>query len=443
MADSIAVLSPVDRVTSAGASVSGAKLKFYVAGTSTPLPVFADQDLTVPLGATVYCDSDGFPVTSDGGTTKTAIFTGAASYKVIVTDADDVALITLDNLRGATDTSAFSGGGEVNQSVPVVAKSSSYTFDEDTDNGKLFDFTTTGGDCTGTLPSAIDAGDGYYVGLRHNGTANELIIETVSSQTIRHLGAATDALALTGRGETIWLASDGANWVAYGYVPPLISAKVILTIADRLSAPPVTPVAGARYILTSSPSGAWSSFAEHDIVESDGSGSWVRRTPPTDCGWIAYVQDEDANYQYRGSAWVAFAHAASDTLAGVLEIADVTEMEAGTATDKAVTPGRQHRHPLHPKAWALVAGTGASIIADQGFDSVSDDGSGLLTMTMTTAMANTNYIVAPGAEYDSGNSIVVSILTKTTTTFRARGRVAASNAAADPDNYSFIVMGDQ
>jgi hypothetical protein len=441
MADSIAVLSPVDRVTSAGASVSGAKLKFYVAGTSTPLPVFADQDLTVPLGATVYCDSDGFPVTTEGGTTKTAIFTGAASYKVIVTDADDVTLITLDNLRGATDTSAFSGDGEVNQSVPVVAKSASYTVLE-ADNGKLFDFTTTGGDCTATLPSAIDVGDGFYVGLSHNGTANELIIETVSSQTIRHIGATTDALSLTGLGETIWLASNGANWKAFGYVPPLISARGIITIADRLSAPPVTPVAGARYILTAAPSGAWSSFAEHDIVESDGSGSWIRRTPPTDCGWIAFVQDEDANYQYRGSAWVAFAHAASDTLAGLIEIATVAEMEAATATDKAVTPGTQHRHPLSPKAWGLVAGSGASITSDHGFDSVSDDGTGLITLTMTTAMANANYAVSAMPDFDGSGACVANTFTKTTTTFRVRVR-NLSASAADPDAYNVFVMGDQ
>jgi hypothetical protein len=252
MTDSVAVLSVADRITANSASVPGAKLKFYQSETSTPLTVYSDAALTVPLGTTVYCDSDGYPVTTFNGSTKTLIYTGATLYKVEITDADDVSIVTMDKVRGALDTSSFSGGGEVQQRVPVVAKSSSFSVSAPDDNGTLFDVNCTGGDAAVTFPSAITAGADFYFGVRHNGTANEVINETVSSQTIRHFGAATDALALTGRGETVWFASDGANWVVYSYAPALINnTPGVIVIADRLSAPPVTPASGARYLLTS------------------------------------------------------------------------------------------------------------------------------------------------------------------------------------------------
>lgn len=395
MTDSVAVLSVADRITANSAFVPGAKLKFYQSETSIPLTVYADAALTVPLGTTVYCDSDSYPVTTFNGSTKTLIYTGATFYKVEITDADDVPLVTMDKVRGALDTSSFSGGGEVQQRVPVVAKSSSFSVSAPDDNGTLFDVNCTGGDAAVTFPSAITAGADFYFGVRHNGTANAVINETVSSQTIRHFGAATDALPLTGRGETVWFASDGANWAADGYAPALINnTPGVIVIADRLSAPPVTPAAGARYLLTSSPSGAWSSFSEHDIVESDGSGAWIRRTPPTDCGWIAYVQDEDLHYARIGSAWEALVQK---------DMASQADMETGTSLTKIVNPGVQKHHPLHPKAWG-VAGLTGNLLAGSGIASLTDTGVGQLGVTLTTAMSSANYPVLV-SNFETGSTV--------------------------------------
>lgn len=46
--------------------------------------------------------------------------------------------------------------------------------------------------------------------------------------------------------------------------------------------------------------------------------------------------------------------AASDTVAGVIELADQAEQEAGSATNRAVVPGRQQFHPSAVKGWAYV-----------------------------------------------------------------------------------------
>lgn len=101
MLDSVAIFDPGFRVTDAnGDPVSGAKLKFYNAGTSTPKEVFANDALSTSLGSTVTCDSGGYP-TSDGST-KTMVYVGTADYKLVITTSADVTIATHDNPQGAS-----------------------------------------------------------------------------------------------------------------------------------------------------------------------------------------------------------------------------------------------------------------------------------------------------------------------------------------------------
>src|SRR5580765_8099654 len=109
MTDAIAVLPPGFRVTDdeTGAPVSGAKIKFYSAGTTTPLTVYSIYGLSSSLGSTVYTDSLGTPVASQGSNTAVMVYTGTAAYKVVITTSDDDTILTLDNIKGALDTSTF------------------------------------------------------------------------------------------------------------------------------------------------------------------------------------------------------------------------------------------------------------------------------------------------------------------------------------------------
>lgn len=72
-----------------------------------------------------------------------------------------------------------------------------------------------------------------------------------------------------------------------------------IVISRSVSTPPASPTEGDRYIVGTSPTGAWSSFVD-DIVEWNGS-SW-EVTDPSE-GIIVWVSDEDLLYQHNGTSW--------------------------------------------------------------------------------------------------------------------------------------------
>ncbi len=82
--------------------------------------------------------------------------------------------------------------------------------------------------------------------------------------------------------------------------------------------------------------------------------------------------------------------AASDTAAGVIEIAIQSEMEAGTDTARAVVPGRQHYHPSAAKAWVNCDNSGANT-ASYNVSSVTDVATGRAQANLTNSMSSANY----------------------------------------------------
>lgn len=305
MPDSGFVFSPAFRVATADMEVvAGGSLEFYLAGTNTATNVYSDSTLSTSLGSVVYLDSGGHPVASSGSSTKVIVYTGSALVKIIVKDADGATLATYDNVRCAQDTSALSGGGSDGGVEAVASKTADFTVTTD-DDGKLFVCDPTGGAFTGTLPSAVTAGDGFEVSFRHGGTTttNAVVVASVTSQAIARGATTSTRIALKRGGETVRLVSNGATWVCYGDTPSDIT-EFPIRIVDRLTAPPASPAAGAFYIINGTPTDEWSAYAQHDLMQADGGGNWIRHRPYTDCGWIAYLQDEDLLVQYRGSAWV-------------------------------------------------------------------------------------------------------------------------------------------
>jgi len=334
MLDSTTVFDPGFRVTDAnGDPVSGAKLKFYNSGTSTPKTVYADSALTVSLGSTVTCDSGGYP-TSDGST-KVLIWTGTASYKIVVTDASDATIATHDGITGAI-SSASLGGGMTEWETPVSSLATD-TVLTTTSYGKLIQADPTGGAFTVTIPSAVTAGDGARIGVRHNGTANQVKIATQGGQTIKLPGNATSSgYALTGRGHSVWVVSDGANWSLDLETRPI--GTRLITITSRETAAPASPTPGARYIVDGTPTGTWLAlgFTTQDIAEADGQGSWIRYSPTTNCGWLAYSVSDSAFYAFKASAWVVqsgmSAPSSSAIKVAVFEDQKANGTAGGTAT---------------------------------------------------------------------------------------------------------------
>lgn len=68
-----------------------------------------------------------------------------------------------------------------------------------------------------------------------------------------------------------------------------------------------------------------------------------------------------------------------------------TEMEAGSAADRIVTPAIQHYHPGHPKAWVKGTIADATLAASYGVTSITDNGTGDFTVTWSTAFTNAQY----------------------------------------------------
>jgi hypothetical protein len=444
MVDAVQIFSPGYRVTdnSTGAPVSGAKIKFFNAGTSTPKTVYSDSGLSSSLGSVVYCDSLGTPVASEGSSTAVMVYTGTAAYKCTITTSADVTIKSLDNIKGALDTSTFLTTGSTSTlTQPVVTKTGDYTVVA-ADRSKLIECNTTGGQFTLTLTAAATLGDNFSVKIRNSGTANQFIL--AASQNIAFEGQTFTARAFK-IGEGAEIICDGTGFKIVGHTPPLMSSQnpAVITIADRVTADPGSPTAGARYIVAT----GYGSYSTGDIIESNGS-SFNKYTPPANCGWIAYVQDEFLYYRYIDNLWRV--ETATDTTSGTVELASQAEMEAGTSVSfVAVTPGRQKYHPGHPKAGGNFDGSGTPAFrsGDYGMGAITDGGTGIYTLALDTAFSGTEYWAAAWSrEAAVGSDLSVcsafSAATKTTSAFQTHVGNPETNSLHDSTETGISLWGD-
>lgn len=254
MTDSTRVFDPGFRVTdSNGDPVSGAKIKFYAATTTTPRTVYSDSGLSSSLGSTVYCGSDGVPVASQGSSTEVLVYTGTTAYKVVITDSSDVEILTFDNVKGALDTSGFlTTSSTTTLSQPMVVKTSDYTIVAG-DRGKVINANPTGGNITLTMTAATTLGDGFSVKIKHSGTANTVTLST--SQTFAYQGITATTLILN-VGETAEIICDAAAFhlvtgisapvipPPQGYLTPTSATPVITTDVTSATAVYYTPDVG-------------------------------------------------------------------------------------------------------------------------------------------------------------------------------------------------------
>jgi hypothetical protein len=98
--------------------------------------------------------------------------------------------------------------------------------------------------------------------------------------------------------------------------------------------------------------------------------------------------------------------AASDTVAGIVELATTAETQTGTDATRAVTPaGLSATSPI--KAWATFNGTTATLIASSNVASVTRNGTGDYTVTFTNAISDANYCVT-GSTIDINTFAVIS-----------------------------------
>jgi hypothetical protein len=132
--------------------------------------------------------------------------------------------------------------------------------------------------------------------------------------------------------------------------------------------------------------------------------------------------------------------AASDTQAGVIEVAIQSEMETGSSTTLAVTPGRQQYHPSAAKVWGQASASG-TLIVGYNVTSITDTGTGVATVVVGTDFSTDNVAVsdvvsAVGTLFSKING------TPTTSSF-AIIATTADGTPTDPDRYMFCAFGDQ
>src|SRR5438876_1936649 len=96
------------------------------------------------------------------------------------------------------------------------------------------------------------------------------------------------------------IAAQAQKHVTHNEAIRALDALVQLMVLDKdLASPPGSPADGDRYIVASSPTGAWAGQAGKVAAYQD--GAWAFFTPRE--GWLAWVADEDKLYFHDGSAW--------------------------------------------------------------------------------------------------------------------------------------------
>lgn len=147
-----------------------------------------------------------------------------------------------------------------------------------------------------------------------------------------------------------------------------LDAIVHLSVVDRsLSAPPGSPVEGARYLVAASPTGSWSGHTGAIAAWQD--GAWAFHTPRQ--GWTAWVADEAMLIAFNGSSWVDVGASASVPLLGINGTADTTNrLVVKSAASLFDNVGNGHQHKINK----AVAADTASLLFQTGFSGRAEMG---------------------------------------------------------------------
>lgn len=170
-------------------SGDGWKLNFYSTLTTTRKDTFSDNGLTTANANPVVADSSG---------RFGDIFLESGTYRVILTDANDVEISDSDPVDGA-----------IGASGAVDEKTAAYTITID-DATKIIAVDASSGAITITLLAAATAGDGFEVTVKKtDSSANPVTVDGNGSETID--GATTYVLGV--QHESVTVRSDASNWL--------------------------------------------------------------------------------------------------------------------------------------------------------------------------------------------------------------------------------------
>lgn len=166
------------------------------------------------------------------------------------------------------------------------------------------------------------------------------------------------------------------------------------------------------------------------------------------------VNESGTSKKASGTQLAAFTSpAASDTVAGLIEIATQAEQETGTDTTRAVTPGRQQYHPSAAKFWVKWTANSTTILVSYNMTSIADTAVGDADGTIATDFSSADWTLnvstfdttngwdaeeCQGSGANAGAAGTFGVLCSTITD----GGTAVCSLT-DPDNWFVTGFGDQ
>lgn len=120
---------------------------------------------------------------------------------------------------------------------------------------------------------------------------------------------------------------------------------------------------------------------------------------------VTLAAGDQVLYHYDGTTVRGYISKADGTAVVAPSVATQAEQVTGTDITKMVTPGRQQYHKSSVKSWLRFNGTGtAAINGSYNITSITDDGTGIYTITLDVDHADQNYAIAGACKTTSDAS---------------------------------------
>jgi hypothetical protein len=201
-----------------GVPQTGAKIYHYRATTTTALIVWQDSGETVPHPQPVVCDGGGF--------VPLIYVDDTFNWKTVVTTSADVILpqYNFDNLSKAEADASALGFAPVLLEWTQVTSAGSPVALVPGDAGKGYEGDTTGGNITFNLPSAASVGNGKGFAYKKTAGSNSIILASFGAELIE---GSTSDYTIGFFNQTVYIISNGANWLAFAIVgDPILAARL-------------------------------------------------------------------------------------------------------------------------------------------------------------------------------------------------------------------------
>ncbi|WP_417767414.1 DUF2793 domain-containing protein [Stappia sp.] len=203
------------------------------------------------------------------------------------------------------------------------------------------------------------------------------------------------------------LAAQAQKHVTHNEALRILDGLVQLSVIDRdLTAPPVSPADGDRYIVGSGATGDWAGWDLNIALWTD--GAWLRLPPRT--GWRTWVEDEAVLLVWTGAAWEVVGEPSdiSDAVFSLVNDADPTKKAVFSLSGISTGTTRSYTLPNTSSELAILAGT-QTFTGNKTFSGTLT-ASGTVTVSGATATIGT----ATGtATYGMGTGATTTGLTKT------------------------------